>query len=137
MWFSISFGIELQRGVYALKLLFGAGLCLDVWLCFLYICQVSDNCMGFVDRARSKGSPRCVEFLSTHANKSRSRRSSRYNALWLTRVNFFLIADFLFRFAEFVEGKSHLSDREVLDYETSALIPRETDTWTDDESDDE
>lgn len=44
---------------------------------------------------------------------------------------------FLFfdRFAEFVEGKSHLSDREVLDYETTAY--RENETWTDDESDEE
>jgi hypothetical protein len=39
------------------------------------------------------------------------------------------------RFAEFVEGKSHLSDREVLDYETTAY--RENETWTDDESDEE
>ncbi|XP_046453603.1 nuclear envelope integral membrane protein 1-like isoform X2 [Daphnia pulex] len=39
------------------------------------------------------------------------------------------------RFAEFVEGKSHLSDREVLDYETTAY--RESETWTDDESDEE
>jgi hypothetical protein len=34
-----------------------------------------------------------------------------------------------------VEGKSHLSDREVLDYETTAY--RESETWTDDESDEE
>lgn len=37
---------------------------------------------------------------------------------------------FIFRFAEFVEGKSHLSDNEVLDYETATLIPRESETWT-------
>ena len=93
-----------------------------------------------VNRVRSKASPRCVEFLSTQSNKSRSRRSDRYEGFWFScaqcsvnifRTRFFL--SFSFRFAEFVEGQSHLSDREVLDYE----IPRETDTWTDDESDDE
>nr|CAH0110531.1 unnamed protein product [Daphnia galeata] len=64
-------------------------------------------------RMRPKLSPRCVEFVSTPPKNNRNRRSSR--------------------FAEFVEGKSHLSDREVLDYETTAY--RESETWTDDESD--
>ncbi|XP_046639191.1 nuclear envelope integral membrane protein 1-like isoform X3 [Daphnia pulicaria] len=66
-------------------------------------------------RMRTKPSPRCIEFVSTPPKNNRNRRSSR--------------------FAEFVEGKSHLSDREVLDYETTAY--RESETWTDDESDEE
>ncbi|XP_057375932.1 nuclear envelope integral membrane protein-like isoform X1 [Daphnia carinata] len=66
-------------------------------------------------RVRAKPSPRCVEFVSTPPKNNQNRRLSR--------------------FAEFVEGKSHLSDREVLNYETTAY--RETETWTDDESDEE
>jgi len=50
--------------------------------------------------------PRCVEFFSP-----RRKRSSR--------------------FAEFVEGQSHLSDNEMLDYETATILP----DLTDDESD--
>ncbi len=53
---------------------------------------------------------------------------------WLILFRFFFSLLFN-RFAEFVEGKSHLSDREVLDYETTAY--RESETWTDDESDEE
>lgn len=43
---------------------------------------------------------------------------------------------FTCRFAEFVEGKSHLSDRELLDYETTALMPTDN-NLTDDESEDD
>lgn len=53
-----------------------------------------------------------------------------YNALLII---FHLLS--FHRFAEFVEGKSHLSDREVLDYETSTLVP--SDNMTDDESDED
>nr|CAG4648250.1 EOG090X0DPX [Moina brachiata]SVE93266.1 EOG090X0DPX [Moina brachiata] len=40
-------------------------------------------------------------------------------------------------FAEFVEGKSHLSDNEVLDYETTTLVTQEGASLTDDESDED
>lgn len=40
------------------------------------------------------------------------------------------------RFAEFVEGSSHLSDREVLDYETTSFMP-DSETLTEDESSEE
>lgn len=96
-------------------------------------------CMGFVDRMRTKPSPRCIEFVSTPPKNNRNRRSSRYAACGFYRMDLLIPFRFFLspfnRFAEFVEGKSHLSDREVLDYETTAY--RESETWTDDESDEE
>ena len=49
----------------------------------------------------------------------------------LTDVFLFVCFYPFFRFAEFVEGQSHLSDNEMLDYETATILP----DLTDDESD--
>ena len=59
-----------------------------------------------------------------------------------SRSTSFVFLLLFFRFAEFIEGQSHLSDREVLDYESEPLLPDDDGdddaaaTWTDDESDD-
>lgn len=133
----------------------------DAWLCFREFCVLAAAlglperemsrfafiiCVAWtefsVDRnGRPKPSPRCTEFISPRNNKNARRQSSRYALmprLALAYVNtWFSLFNLEFRFAEFVEGKSHLSDREVLDYETSELAPDDADPWTDDESDDE